>query len=64
VLAAGDVLEPSAVADCVLAAMDAEEFLILPHPGVLDMYRQKGTDYGRWLGGMRRYQAKLMGGPQ
>ncbi len=64
VLAAGDVLEPSAVADCVLAAMDAEEFLILPHPGVLDMYRQKGTDYGRWLGGMRRYQAKLLGGPQ
>ncbi|MEO9222921.1 MAG: SDR family NAD(P)-dependent oxidoreductase, partial [Mycobacteriaceae bacterium] len=60
VIAAGDVLEPAAVADAVLAAMDAEEFLILPHPGVLDMYRQKGADYGRWLAGMRRYQAKIM----
>ncbi len=61
VLAAGDVLEPSAVAEAVLAAMDAEQFLILPHPGVLDMYRRKGANYDRWLGGMRRYQAKLMG---
>jgi NAD(P)-dependent dehydrogenase (short-subunit alcohol dehydrogenase family) len=64
VISAGDVLEPSTVADAVLAAMDAEEFLILPHSGVLDMYRQKGADYDRWLGGMRRYQAKLMGTTQ
>ena len=32
---------------------------ILPHPEVLDMYRMKGSDYDRWLTGMRRYQAKL-----
>jgi hypothetical protein len=25
----------------------------------LDMYRQKGTDYDRWLRGMRRYQRSL-----
>ena len=59
VTAAGDVLEPSQVAADVLAAIDAERFLILPHPKVLEMYRHKGADYDRWLRGMRRYQASL-----
>jgi hypothetical protein len=27
---------------------------------VLDMFRQKATDYERWLRGMRRYQASLL----
>jgi NAD(P)-dependent dehydrogenase (short-subunit alcohol dehydrogenase family) len=60
VTAAGDVLEPAEVADAVLKAIDEERFLILPHPGVLDMYRQKATDYDRWLHGMRRYQRSLL----
>ncbi len=60
VLAAGEVLEPAEVAEIVLAAMDAEQFLILPHPTVLDMYRNKGADYDRWLRGMRRYQSALL----
>ena len=62
VLAAGNVLEPAECAEIVLAAVDAEEFLILPHKNVLDMYRQKGADYDRWLRGMRRYQASLLAG--
>jgi len=60
VTTAGDVLEPAEVADAVLEAIDGERFLILPHPGVLDMYRQKATDYDRWLRGMRRYQRSLL----
>jgi NAD(P)-dependent dehydrogenase (short-subunit alcohol dehydrogenase family) len=60
VTTAGDVLEPAAVADSVLAAIDEERFLILPHPAVLDIYRQKGVDYDRWLRGMRRYQRGLL----
>ena len=60
VTTAGDVLEPSDVADSVLTAIDEERFLILPHASVLDMYRQKGTDYDRWLSGMRRYQRSLL----
>ena len=60
VTTAGDVLEPAAVADAVLEAIDEERFLILPHPGVLDMYRQKAADYDRWLRGMRRYQRSLL----
>jgi NAD(P)-dependent dehydrogenase (short-subunit alcohol dehydrogenase family) len=61
VTAAGHVVEPAAVADIVLAAIDEERFLILPHPIVLDMYRQKATDYDRWLRGMRRYRRGLLG---
>lgn len=60
VTASGDVLEPADVADSVLAAIEDERFLILPHPTVLDMYRQKGVDYDRWLSGMRRYRRSLL----
>jgi NAD(P)-dependent dehydrogenase (short-subunit alcohol dehydrogenase family) len=59
VVAAGDVLEPDQVAEVVLHALDEEHFLILPHPDVLRMYRHKGSDYDRWLQGMRRYQRTL-----
>ncbi|WP_375485672.1 SDR family oxidoreductase [uncultured Mycobacterium sp.] len=61
VTTAGAVLEPDAVAEAVLAAIEEERFLILPHPEVLDMYRQKAADYDRWLRGMRRYQRSLLG---
>lgn len=64
VTTAGDVLEPAAVADIVLEAIDEERFLILPHPEVLEMYRHKGIDYDRWLRGMRRYQRGLQGETQ
>ena len=61
VLGSGDVLQPSDVAESVIAAMAAEQFLILPHPRVLDMFRHKGADYDRWLAGMRRYQQSIIG---
>ncbi|WP_210605070.1 SDR family oxidoreductase [Brevibacterium oceani] len=56
---AGTVLEPEQVAVIVLDAVEREEFLILPHPEVLEMYRMKGSDYERWLRGMSRYQSRL-----
>jgi NAD(P)-dependent dehydrogenase (short-subunit alcohol dehydrogenase family) len=59
VTSAGTVLEPAEVAAIVLDAVEAEQFLILPHPEVLEMYRMKGSDYDRWLRGMSRYQARL-----
>lgn len=62
VVEAGRVLEPAECAEVVLAAVEAEQFLILPHPEVLEMYRRKGADYDRWLRGMRRYQASLLEG--
>jgi NAD(P)-dependent dehydrogenase (short-subunit alcohol dehydrogenase family) len=59
VKAAGDVLEPEVVAQCVVDAIRAETFLILPHPEVLTFWQRKSTDIDRWLGGMRRLQAKV-----
>ncbi|MEV0322863.1 SDR family oxidoreductase [Streptomyces sp. NPDC050658] len=56
VLDAGEVLSPLDVADHVMEAIGDERFLVLPHPQVLDFYRHKGSDYDRWLRGMRRYQ--------
>ncbi len=56
---AGDILEPEAVADRVLEAIEAGTFLVLPHPEVLEFYRRKGADYDRWLRGMRRLQGTV-----
>ena len=39
--------------------MDAETFLILPHPQVLEYFQRKASGYDRWLDGMRRFKAKL-----
>jgi NAD(P)-dependent dehydrogenase (short-subunit alcohol dehydrogenase family) len=59
---AGAVLEPEQVADVVIAAMDAEQFLILPHPEVLRFFQHKALDYERWLAGMRRLKARAESG--
>jgi NAD(P)-dependent dehydrogenase (short-subunit alcohol dehydrogenase family) len=56
-------LEPDAVADCVIAGLAAEQFLILPHPEVAEYFRHKADDYERWLRGMRRLQERLGGRP-
>jgi NAD(P)-dependent dehydrogenase (short-subunit alcohol dehydrogenase family) len=62
VRSAGDVLEPEHVADVVVAAIEREQFLILPHPEVLTFFQRKGLDYERWLSGMRRLQARAATG--
>jgi NAD(P)-dependent dehydrogenase (short-subunit alcohol dehydrogenase family) len=62
VRAAGAILEPEAVADVVLSALEAEQFIILPHPEVATFEQRKAADRERWLAGMRRLQAKVTGG--
>lgn len=62
VAATGGVLEPEAVADVVVAGLEAERFLILPHPEVLQFFGRKAADYDRWLAGMRRLQRRLLEG--
>ena len=52
-------LEPEQVAEAVIAGLESESFLILPHPEVLEYLRRKAADYDRWLRGMRRLQAQL-----
>ncbi|MBL8382956.1 MAG: SDR family oxidoreductase [Burkholderiales bacterium] len=53
------VMSPEALADCVVAGIDAETFLILPHPQVLDYFQRKAQGYDRWLAGMRKFAARL-----
>jgi hypothetical protein len=38
----------------VIQGLDAEQFLIAPHPKVLEHLRGKADDYDSWLAGMRR----------
>jgi NAD(P)-dependent dehydrogenase (short-subunit alcohol dehydrogenase family) len=49
-------LEPEQVADEVVKGLDAERFLILPHPEVAEFVRRRAGDHDRWLRGMRRLQ--------
>jgi len=52
------VLNTDAVAQTVIDVMDAETFLILPHPDVLQYMTRKTGDIDRWLRGMRRLRDK------
>lgn len=51
------------VADCCVKAIEAETFLVLPHPEVAGYEQRKTTDRDRWLGGMRRMKAKIDADP-
>jgi NAD(P)-dependent dehydrogenase (short-subunit alcohol dehydrogenase family) len=55
------VLTPDEVAESVIAGLAEEKFLILPHPVVLTYMQRKTADYDRWLSGMQRLRAKVMG---
>jgi NAD(P)-dependent dehydrogenase (short-subunit alcohol dehydrogenase family) len=55
------MIEPEEVAEACVRAIEAEEFLILPHPEVLDYMRRKTSDYGRWIGGMRKLTRRYKG---
>jgi NAD(P)-dependent dehydrogenase (short-subunit alcohol dehydrogenase family) len=57
------MIEPDDVADAAVEGLDAERFLILPHPEVLDYFRRKADDYDRWIGGMRRLQRRYRAAP-
>lgn len=54
------LITPEQVANTVVAGIEAEEFLILPHPEVADYLRAKTEDYDRWLGGMRKLRRKII----
>ena len=55
------VIEPEELAEVVAQGLADERFLILPHPEVLDYWRRKTDDYDRWIGGMRKLQARTRG---
>jgi NAD(P)-dependent dehydrogenase (short-subunit alcohol dehydrogenase family) len=53
------VLTPAQIADAVIAGLDAERFLILPHPEVATYIRRKAEDPDRWLAGMARLRRSM-----
>lgn len=53
------ILSAEYVADCILAGIQQEKFLILPHPQVETYFRRKASDHDRWIGGMRRFRKSL-----
>jgi NAD(P)-dependent dehydrogenase (short-subunit alcohol dehydrogenase family) len=57
----GDILLPEDVAGMVVDGMDAERFLILPHPRVGESFLRKATDYDHWLAGTRRRLLRMYG---
>ena len=56
------VISASDLADVVVKGMDAETFLILPHPQVVEYFQRKASGYDRWIAGMRRFAATLTAG--
>jgi NAD(P)-dependent dehydrogenase (short-subunit alcohol dehydrogenase family) len=60
VAASGSIIEPSVVADELVAAIRANRFLVLPHPEVHEFERRKVADRDRWLAGMRRLLSRIV----
>lgn len=56
-----EALQPEQVAESVIAGLASEKFLILPHEIVATYFSHKASDYDRWLRGMRRLQAEILG---
>lgn len=56
------VLTPDEVAEAAVRGLEAETFLILPHPEVLGYMRNKTENYDRWIGGMAKLQRRMREG--
>ena len=59
VAAIDGMMDPAVLAESVVRGLQAEAFLILPHPEVLQYMRNKTNDYGRWIGGMRKLNRRF-----
>jgi NAD(P)-dependent dehydrogenase (short-subunit alcohol dehydrogenase family) len=62
VAAVDGMMKPEKLADAVMEAFRADEFLILPHPEVKTYMQRKSSDYSRWLKGMRKLQERYAAG--
>jgi NAD(P)-dependent dehydrogenase (short-subunit alcohol dehydrogenase family) len=59
----GQLLEPSQIADAVVAGIASERFLILPHPEVQQMAEGKVADRDAWLAALRAVRNKVLASP-
>lgn len=55
------MMEPEPVAEACVRAIENEDFLVLPHPEVLEYMRRKTGDYNRWIAGMQKLNRKYRG---
>lgn len=54
------VLEPDQVVDMTFDGAEAGEFLVTAHDTVMGYWRNKTENYGRWVGGMRKFRRYLI----
>lgn len=54
------IISAEEVAETVLQGVKNEQFLILPHPEVVEFMKHKTADYERWLGGMRKLRSNIV----
>ncbi|MFI2349904.1 SDR family oxidoreductase [Streptomyces sp. NPDC019443] len=54
-------IEPEDVADALFEGIEADRFLILPHPEVAGYYQARAATPDRWLAGMSHIQQKWEG---
>lgn len=54
-------IEPEDVADALFEGIEADRFLILPHPEVAGYYEARAATPDRWLAGMSHIQQKWEG---
>ena len=54
------VITPEECAVTIIAGIEDETFMILPHQEVAEFYKHRALDPGRWINGMRRYRASLL----
>jgi len=52
-------ISADAAAESIINGIQAEEFLILPHPDVADYFSMKADNYDRFIRGMQRLRQKL-----
>jgi NAD(P)-dependent dehydrogenase (short-subunit alcohol dehydrogenase family) len=68
VLTRDPVLEPADIAEALMAAIDEDRFLVLPHSQVGDYYAFRATQTDPWLNAMNHLQQQLEkavgGGPE
>jgi len=62
VAAVDGMMKPEQLADAVMEAFRADEFLILPHKEAKTYMQRKTADYSRWLQGMRKLQERFATG--
>ncbi|MCH1530008.1 MAG: SDR family oxidoreductase, partial [Gammaproteobacteria bacterium] len=56
------LLEPDVVANEVIECIEKDQFLITPHPEVLEYMKIKASDPDRWINGMQSLATQLIEG--